>query len=73
MAPRRNFPIVKITLESFNSTKLPTNRQVIQRVLHLVVVKKQKVKDACSTVCDEVISIWDRALPAMIHSDQKIS
>lgn len=66
---RRNLFLIRKTISSLNSKKLPTNKEVLQFLYHHSRNFNKSIDDSCSIVIREVIGIWSgAAIPTQITS-----
>ena len=60
-AHKRGIWLIGATSPFINGSKLPSNRQVISRFLHLHQVHEETVKDSAKTTTKELLSFWEKA------------
>ena len=58
---KRHVYLIGSTLDSINGSKLPSNRRVLARFLHLHTVEHQTVSASASATAEELMQFWDKA------------
>jgi hypothetical protein len=58
---QRGLYLIGSTVDSISGSKLPSNRLVLARFLHLHTVDHQTISASAATTAEEIMHFWDRA------------